>query len=71
MTHSGPTTLTLPGVSRPDGHKWKSYLTPVLYAVRGDGLRLHACFRRASGVLQVCLRLGQQLVVLRFSSAAV
>ena len=29
ITHSGPTTLTLPGVSRPEGQRWKSYLIPA------------------------------------------
>ena len=28
ITHSGPMTLTLPGVSRPDGHRWNAYLCP-------------------------------------------
>ena len=28
MTHSGPMTFTLPGVRRPDGHRWKAYLCP-------------------------------------------
>jgi hypothetical protein len=28
ITHSGPITFTLPGVSSPEGHRWKSYFTP-------------------------------------------
>ena len=28
ITHSGPMTFTLPGVSRPDGHRWNAYLCP-------------------------------------------
>ena len=28
ITHSGPMTFTLPGVRRPDGHRWNAYLCP-------------------------------------------